>query len=334
MVVLLILSLSLEIAAGIAAYRSMAGFVLLPVLSAHWLACALFALSAVWYISQNLARVRGRDAALFFSLSFFVPLLGMFGLCAVLPAFRRVWESAAGGRQTYQTIDAIQLPKTPPAQAAVHPVNPDMLVSSLRHAPDSSRRTAAVLATLRMPDQDAINILRVALGDSEDDIRLLAYALLAQMDKRYNDKIQAGVALLGTLPANKRFLLCKQIAQQYWELAWVGLARGESVAPILRKALEYASAGLTESPMDAGLQLLYGKILLRLKRYDEAFDALSSAELCGIDARSMSPYFAEISLSRRHVSSVMSYMEMAKPDMRSSLAVAVRDYWEEKTYAN
>jgi len=330
----LLVSVSLEIASGYAAAQAAAAAPIMMAFAAHWVGCALFAYAAANFSAHDGERAGGAEAALFFALSFFVPLLGLVGVCCVMPRFRSGNVAQEAPMLALRTSDAKLLPDAPAGSpAGAGPANLGMLVSALRHAPDSSRRAAAILATLRLPDQDAINILRVALRDAEDDIRLLAYALLAQMDKRYNDSIQADVAQLQHLPPGQEFLLCKQIAQQYWELAWVGLARGESVAPILNKALEYAGMGLAACPEDAGLLLLHGKILLRLKRYDEAYAAFSSAEASGADLHTMAPYLAEIAFYRRQFANVVGHMEQTRPDLRSSMATGVRSYWRETSYA-
>lgn len=330
----LMISVSLEIASGYAAVQAAAVTPWLMAFVAHWAGCALFAYAAAKLSSCEDGQAGGADAALFFALSFFVPLLGLVGVCCVLPRFRSGSAAQAVPTLALRTSEAKLLPEAPVRlQAGAGPANLGMLVSALRHAPDSSRRAAAILATLRLPDQDAINILRVALGDPEDDIRLLAYALLAQMDKRYNDSIQADVARLRHLPPGQEFLLCKQIAQQYWELAWVGLARGESVAPILNKALEYVGMGLAVCAEDAGLCLLHGKILLRLKRYDEAYGAFSRAEASGADRHTMALYLAEIAFYRRQFATVVGHLEQTRPELRSGKATGVRSYWQEASYA-
>ena len=54
----------------------------------------------------------------------------------------------------------------------------------LRHAPDTEKRMAALFATRRMPPREAIPILKLALRDPADDVRLLAYSMLDKREAR------------------------------------------------------------------------------------------------------------------------------------------------------
>ncbi|MFO6383442.1 HEAT repeat domain-containing protein, partial [Pseudomonas aeruginosa] len=61
----------------------------------------------------------------------------------------------------------------------------------LRHAPDPNQRLTAIFATRRMPGKEAIPILKLALRDPADDVRLLAYSMLDQKESRINQRIEA-----------------------------------------------------------------------------------------------------------------------------------------------
>lgn len=290
----------LDILAGYGAWRISTPALLALGLLGHALACWLYAVAAVRSLAETMDEVRTRDQFFFMSLSFFLPIIGMLGLCHALGAFKRSRIQGNEGNAGMQTVAAMTLPTVLRA-AGARPaaVNTGMLISVLQNAREPSQRTSAILATLRLPDQDAINILRVALKDSEDDIRLLAYALLSQMDKRYNEGIQNHLALLRKSTGNRACFLHKQIAQEYWELAWVGLARGESVGAILDKALEHVTQALDGYPNDGGLHFLLGKTLLRMRRFKEAAGALASAERYGIPSGRLASYREEAHMARR-----------------------------------
>lgn len=288
----------------------------------HSLISLLFALSATRRLGEYMAIRLERDVWLFFSLSLFLPLVGQFGLCWVLFAFQRWYGAERAAPVKLIRAQTLEL-SGQAAMADVMPplVNTGMLISVLQHATKPEQRTAAILATLRLPDHDAINILRVALRDSEDDIRLLAYALLAQMDKRYNTEIQSTLALLEQADEAQKPMMLKHVAQEYWELAWIGLARGETVKPILDKALQFARQALDGGSEDAGLQFLLGKILLRLKQFDEARSAFWRAELYGMEAARMAPYLREMMMSQHRTPGVGSWLSSPwQADLDAGLA--------------
>ncbi|MGZ0843230.1 HEAT repeat domain-containing protein, partial [Klebsiella pneumoniae subsp. pneumoniae] len=71
----------------------------------------------------------------------------------------------------------------------------------LRHAPDPNQRLTAIFATRRMPGKEAIPILKLALRDPADDVRLLAYSMLDQKESRINQRIEAALGrLAGATP--------------------------------------------------------------------------------------------------------------------------------------
>ena len=97
----------------------------------------------------------------------------------------------------------------------------------LRHAPDTEKRMAALFATRRMPPREAIPILKLALRDPADDVRLLAYSMLDKQESEINLRIEAALRQLAAEGAH-RTALHDALARWYWELAYLGLAQGAS----------------------------------------------------------------------------------------------------------
>ena len=64
------------------------------------------------------------------------------------------------------------------------------IMNVLQGAADPHQRQTSVLETLRLPDQSAIPLLRRALRDSEDDVRLLAYALLDRKEQVISSRMR------------------------------------------------------------------------------------------------------------------------------------------------
>ena len=330
-----LISLLFELSTGMAAWHFATPPMALPFLLAHGLGCLLFSIGAVKYLSQKLDDVTDRDHIFFLSLGFFIPILGMLGLCWVLFSFQKLKPKGTDAElhMGVRTADNLMLRNAPQlSQLRSVDVNTGMLISIMQYAPQPRTRISALLETLRLPDQDALNILRVALRDDEDDVRLLAYALLSQMDKRYNNIIQSRLAMLSQVSANERYSLHKRIAQEYFELAWVGLARGEGLTPILRKAREHISSAVEGYPEDPGLYFLLGKILLRLKCFDEAATVFLQAKSYGMEAGIVAPYLAEIAFSWRHLSLVGELMARSRLDVHRGISGELKSYWDARAY--
>ena len=83
----------------------------------------------------------------------------------------------------------------------------------LRHAPDTEKRMAALFATRRMPPREAIPILKLALRDPADDVRLLAYSMLDKQESEINLRIEAALRQLAVAEGAHRTALHDALAR-------------------------------------------------------------------------------------------------------------------------
>ena len=158
-----------------------------------------------------------------FSLVFFIPVVGALGVaCVIFPAL--YWPRP----REQQAWQALGIPKLPFRSQPLHsPMFRDGgLQDVLRHAPDPDLRLSALLSTRRMPGRDAIPILKLALADPSDDVRLLAYSMLDKQETDINQRIQSSLEQLPGAAPQKAGALHATLARWYWELAYLGLAQG------------------------------------------------------------------------------------------------------------
>ena len=132
------------------------------------------------------------------------------------------------------------------------------LVGVIRHAAETAARVRAVMATRQLSDQYAVPILQVALRDPVDDVRLLAYALLDGKERTIYGNIKELNGRLAEAPKAAHGGLHKRLAQEHWELVYLGLAQGEVLAHVLTGGLKHAHQAAEELPTDAGLCFLLG----------------------------------------------------------------------------
>ncbi len=197
----------------------------------------------------------------------------------------------------------------------------------LRHAPDPNQRLTAIFATRRMPGKEAIPILKLALRDPADDVRLLAYSMLDQKESRINQRIEAALGrLAGATPA-RRGALHGTLARWYWELAYLGLAQGSVLEHILEQAREHTDQALRGTP-SADLHLLAGRIALEQGRLEDAGRALQAAEEAGIDSAQLAPFRAEVAFFQRRYRDIPRLLAGMPDDMlqRPPFAALAR-YW-------
>jgi hypothetical protein len=257
----------------------------------HGLACVMLC-AAVWLLLPARYRSPLPWSPLFiFSLAFFVPVLGAVGVVAAI--FPALYLPRKRDKQAWQAVGIPKLPYR--AQLQLHkPVFADGgLQDVLRHAPDPDQRLAALLATRRMPGKEAVPILKLALADPSDDVRLLAYSMLDKQESDINLHIQIALGELPDANVKAAGALHGRLARWYWELAYLGLAQGSVLDHVLNQASEHAELGL-EAGEGGELFLLAGRIALERGDIERAEVLLRQAQENGMGAAQVLPFHAEL----------------------------------------
>lgn len=262
-----------------------------------------------------------------FSIGFFIPFLGALGLftstllALYLPKKTQVtpWEVTLSPELPYRPL--LISPQPLYSEGGIAAV--------LRHAANPDKRLQAVMATRQMRDQEAIPILRLALKDAVDDVRLLAYSMLSNKEHLINGRIKEQLSRLQreTDPA-LRTQLHHHIAQDYWELAWLGLAEGEVLIHVLNTAREHVEAALETRTGAPGLHFLQGCILLRQGDVKGARAAFIKAQSVGMPEVEVLPYLAEVAFRERRFQDVRAALRALDPLARTHPTLSgVAGYW-------
>lgn len=264
---------------------------LLVFLPTHALACLLLC-AALWRSLPVRYRSPTPWSPLFiFSLAFFIPGLGILGVVAAI--FPALYLPRKRGKQAWQAVGIPGLP----FQAQQPMLSPFFanggLQDVLRHAPDPDQRLSALLATRRIPGKEAVPILKLALADPSDDVRLLAYSMLDKQESDINLHIQTALSQLATSAGRAAGTLHGTLARWYWELAYLGLAQGSVLDHVLNQASEHAEQAL-QAGEGGELFLLAGRIALELRDIERAQRLLEQAQVHGIDAAQILPFQAEL----------------------------------------
>ncbi|MEM9491396.1 MAG: hypothetical protein AAGC55_19780, partial [Myxococcota bacterium] len=155
---------------------------------------------------SRLSSLRARTwlgCAVLVLIALLLPVLGLLGLLvAVLPALHRPIVARV---RDWRTVVIPPLPLAPdvPEPGRVAELRPltDVLVGGQA---DVDERMDAVLGLRHVPARAAVPILRQALGDPVDDVRLLAYAMLYRRDNALQLRIQAQEQALAQLDRERR----------------------------------------------------------------------------------------------------------------------------------
>jgi hypothetical protein len=295
----LVVGVGLEAIAVGAAFDGMAALAV----AVHLAACGGVALG----LRRRLPR---GAAALAFVTVVFVPVLGVLGWLAVASVSPAASESPG--------VELVHTPIPGPEAARVRASRPVPL--------DRLPASARVAAACGRDDPGAIALLRRALTDPDEDIRLVAHAVLESKLRVAYRSLHDGARALEAAPAELRATLHRRLAAEHWELAWTGLADGECLVDTLQCARRHAQAAVAEQPGCASLALLVARIELRCANVAEAEAALARAVDLGLPPAVASSYLAEAAFLERRFERVRQRLAAAPP--RGSAALErVRRFW-------
>jgi hypothetical protein len=293
--------------------------------SAHGLGSLLLTIG-IWLLLPRRYRFPLPWSPLFiFSLSFFIPLIGMVGVALAL--FPALYLPRKRTEQPWQATAVPELPFRPQEKHQDLMFSDGGLQDVLRHAPDPEQRLTAIFATRRMRSKEAIPILKLALRDPADDVRLLAYSMLDQRESRINQRIETALDQLAKARPARQGALHGILARWYWELAYVGLAQGSVLEHVLGQARSHVSQALQGQP-SGELHLLAGRVAMEQGDLAEAAAQFDQAEAAGIDVAQLTPYRAEIAFLRRGYREIPQLLAGMPADMlqRPPFAALAR-YW-------
>lgn len=320
-------------AVGLAVATDPSAIVLTALVVVHLAASLLFSRILVKLLPLHYRQPPSEAKAFVFGAIVFVPVLAMIGFLATLvPALCR--QRAALPPVLWLHPRAARLP----TQAA-EPNSKNSffwagsLAGTLQNAPDPNKRIAALIATLSIKEQDAVPLWRWALKDPEDEVRLLAYALLNRKEKAIEERIRKTQAEMGNASADDVFTLHKALAHDFWELSQLAKSRSSTQLSLCARAREQVESALMLKAGNGGLRLLLGRILLAERQLDAASEALRSAQDMGVDARQIEPLLAEIAFIEGRYPDVGGHVRRAGPGRSATRIGTATGYWEGADHA-
>ena len=265
----LVLAILLEILAGYFLESTKTGdWFFFRFLFIHAAASYFFSRALIQYLPQKYSFEKDKLIFFFFCICFFVPFIGVLGLYIA-------WNAGLYWPRT-SAIDFYNITEEPPLPFKPLSINESNhygqagLPGIVKNASNAQKRLKAIMATRQLDDRDAIPILRIALKDPVDEVRLLAYSMLDAKEQKINTGIQKIEKELPGSPEASKAGLYKELAHYYWELSYLGLAQGDVKILVLNQAHKYLELALKQAPNDAGSCFEMGRVLLRLNRLKEA----------------------------------------------------------------
>ncbi len=268
---------------------------------------------------------------LFFSFAFMLPLFGALGVLLLVRSSLKQSQQRVG----MATPVSVELPQYDVQTKEVNRSGQGAIRSRLDRGVPAAIRMQSLLTLQSVPNRVANPILEDLLGDSTDDVRLVAFGMLDAEEKKISSHIQTERDnLQRALTPEQRFNCHKHLAELHWELIYGSLAQGELRQHTLNVALQQVqhAEALGLAP-NSGLTLLKGRILLALGQVDAAREALQHAQTLGQPLSSVLPYLAEIAFDRREFATVRQLMGQIDGMNIAAKTRAVADFWSGRDLA-
>jgi hypothetical protein len=268
-----------------------------------------------------------RTLAFFTASALFVPGVGILGPLAALVVTRAIWQRVPAS-ESIESIHPPELPERGPDNPRPPRLGAASAYGRLRHSRDSADRMGAVMAVRGISERSAVPVLRLALRDAADEVRLLAFSILQERERQLYAQIDELKAQLDGASANQVGWHAARLGQAYWELAYQELAQGELVGFVLDEAAKHVSAAIAATPTNPGFSLLLGRIRLRQGRSKEAISLLARAAELGLPEQVVKVHQAEAAFVERRFDEVRACLAAIPASRRTRPIVKhLVEYW-------
>lgn len=271
----------------------------------------------------------GRTRLLIAALSCFAPIIGPVGVVAAGLATRGRGAATDEDFVTLASLDdsdtrfesASTSSESDPGFSSVSALLLDRRPEAL------DRRLGWLLGSRKLPARDAVELLKLALSDPADEVRLFAFTRL----ERWRNDLEADVkrlqsALAVASDAGARLHL--GLAEAYWELAYFGLVEGAVRDHALTAALESVDRACAANASVAPPRFLRGRILMQRGEFETARLAFEEALSLQHPPIKCLPYLAECAFRQRNFGLVRAVIRTFNEHARGHAALhAVVDVW-------
>lgn len=291
----------------------------------HAIASILFTFVSYVLIPKKYKTTLINGTLLLFLLLFSLPVFGILGVVMAL-TFALCKPLKSDDTEIIEH-EIPELPFEVPDISANPTYSIGGVKAILKYASEPNKRLTAVMAARHMRDSQAIPILKLALKDLEDDIRLLAYSTLDAKETKLNEKISVyQQQIANTTKQPELSNLQQQLAHVYWELSYLGLAQGALKTYVLEKAEALSLQSIEYAKKPANYVFL-GRVYLALGYYERALDFLVQATELGMARRHVLPYKAEVAFCMNKYDDCKRYLRELPEQPKGSELRQLQEYW-------
>ncbi|PSU44835.1 hypothetical protein C9J12_25405 [Photobacterium frigidiphilum] len=288
-------------------------------ISCHAVACASFTLLCWILLPLRYKTPIVSSVTFLFLFNFLLPLFGMFG--TVFSLLVALYIPRKQNLTTWQECEEALLPQSPDDVLSTQ-FGTGALRDILLNNTDPERRLIAVSAIRHLPKPQAVPLLQLALKDLSDDVRLLGYSSLETIETQINETLSL---FKNQFQHQEQASKAYEIAQQYWELCYLGIAEGALRKHYLEQAELYLTIA-NDISNSASSNLLLGRVMLEQQRPDDAFEYLTQALNGGLMVKQVAPYLAEAAYDIGDYETVKHYIHYF-PEQKGETLSQIKEYW-------
>lgn len=272
----------------------------------HLIASALFAMLLTVSFPKRFSSLRSGLLGLFFCFNFFIPAFGALGTLLILFYFRKFLQNEE--RTEFSNVPL------PPFLAESADLGSGMgeggAWSRLRTVElPREQRLKALLSVGGSSGHNSSRLLQHATGDSDDEIRLLAFNLHERQEQKIQQAISAALQELKTAETTVvKASVCRNLAFSYWEMVYSALAQDDLREFFVEQAAKYAEQALQFGGRNPSLLILIARIQLQKQQYELVAETLQKALVAGADPTKLLPYQAELAFHARDFKTVRNLL--------------------------
>jgi polysaccharide biosynthesis protein PelE len=265
----------------------------------HAIAAVLAAAAVQVGAPRNAAASRAWFAAFAFVLALFVPFVGPLGLQIVVRAGLAAKRRDEDDPWTALDVDEALAERRIAVKRRGVTASKIQSLLGRRTPEEAERRFQAILQVKHLPANQQIHVLKFALKDPSDEVRLFAFSRIEKFRSDLEVKIKEFTADLESAHADDRAILHLRLAESFHEIAYLSLAEGAVLAHALEQAKTHALRAKELRPASGPADYILGRILLRTGEYDAAIQMFQSAVRERYPRVKVLPYMAECAFRQR-----------------------------------
>lgn len=270
---------------------------LLAVLVPHLVFSLVLAFLMTIVVVRRFQVPRSRCLVYFFTISFFLPVVGAVGILAALLFItfflRHITRPEFGNVPLPIFMDETSEPASGMGEGGAW--------TRIRETGiPRAQRLKAILAVADEKGRNKSRLLQLATGDVDDEIRLLAFNIHDQQEKIISSSISDALQALKRADSpEERADLHAALAFSYWEMVYHDLARDNLRDFFIDQAMDHALRAQKLGSDKSALSMLTGRIHLERRNVPGAEEAINKALKLGeLHSRAL-PFLAELAYLKR-----------------------------------